>query len=104
MWALTTYGAAGLSLVSESETLADGIRVLTPLRGDVVVRTIQELGGFFVAVDEKEIRSAWNALAKRGFFVEPTSAVVWAALPSVLKRVEKPIVVILTGSGFKFRE
>jgi threonine synthase len=104
LWALTTYGAAGLSMVSESETLADGIRVLTPLRGDVVVQTIQELGGFFVAVDEKDIRTAWNALARRGFFVEPTSAVVWAALPSVLERVEKPIVAILTGSGFKFRE
>jgi threonine synthase len=104
LWALTTYGAAGLSMVTEGDTLAEGIRIRYPLRGDVVVQTLRDMRGFFVAVGEAEIRLAWAELAGKGFNVEPTSAVVWAALPQIVDRLTPPYTLILTGSGFKFRE
>jgi threonine synthase len=40
-------------------------------------------------------------LARRGFYVEPTSAIVWNALAQVVGRVPEPLVVILTGCGLK---
>jgi threonine synthase len=104
IWALTTYGVAGFSLVMEGETIAEGIRVRYPLRGDPVIRTVEESGGFFVAVDDENIHIAQRDLANKGVYVEPTSAVVWAALPQILERTSPPYIGILTGSGYKFRE
>jgi len=40
-------------------------------------------------------------LARRGLYVEPTSAVVWSGLAQVAGKVPEPIVVVLTGSGLK---
>jgi threonine synthase len=97
LWALAAYGAAGLSMVAEAPTLAEGIRVRYPLRGDVVLQIVDE----FLAVDEEEILPGQEALARCGFYVEPTSAVVWGALAQAVERLPEPVVVILTGSGFK---
>jgi threonine synthase len=101
LWALYTYGAAGLQWVSEGETLAEGIRVSRPLRGDVLLKCLDDKGGMMVAVDEDEIVSGRDQLARRGFYVEMTSAVVWGALAQVIQRVPEPVVVVLTGSGLK---
>lgn len=101
LWAVFTYGAAGLSWVAEAPTLAQGISVRFPVRGDTVVQTVTATGGFFVAVDEAEIVSGRLALAQMGFYVEPTSAVVWGALAQAATALPDPVVVVLTGSGFK---
>ncbi|HLF82150.1 MAG TPA: hypothetical protein VI410_10310, partial [Anaerolineales bacterium] len=42
-----------------------------------------------------------TALAGRGLWVEPTSAVVWPALHKELASLPDPLVLVLTGSGFK---
>jgi threonine synthase len=36
-----------------------------------------------------------------GFYVEPTSAVVLAAIKQAAVRLPEPVVVVLTGSGLK---
>jgi threonine synthase len=41
-------------------------------------------------------------LASLGLYVEPTSAIVWAALSRLVDKLPDPIVVILTGSGLKY--
>jgi threonine synthase len=101
LWAISQYGLAGAGWVAEGTTLAEGIRVLHPLRGDAVLRAVAESGGHFLAVDEPQITSGREALARLGFFVEPTSAVVWDALAQSTGRLPDPLVVVLTGSGFK---
>ncbi len=101
LWALFSYGSAGLSWVAEAPTVAEGIRVLRPLRGDVLMETMAKHGGMFLAVDEEEILPARDALAHRGFYVEPTSAVVWIALGQVIEKLPDPVVIVLTGSGLK---
>jgi threonine synthase len=58
-------------------------------------------GGTWVAVTEEAILQGRSALARLGFFVEPTSAVVWPALAAVASVLRRPIVAVLTGSGFK---
>ena len=86
----------------ENQTLAEGVRVLNPLRKDAVLEAVIASGGSMTVVEENEILPARNALAGFGFFVEPTSAIVWAALARIAEKMPDPIVVILTGSGLKY--
>jgi len=97
IWAVHQYGREGLALVSEAETLAEGIRVVRPIRGDAVLAAIRESDGTLLAVDEAAIQAGHNALARLGLYVERTSAVVWEAL----SHVTGDVAAILTGSGLK---
>jgi threonine synthase len=101
LWAVFNYGAAGLGWVTEGPTLAEGVRIKHPLRGDAVLQMVADSGGTFVAVDEEEILPGRDELARRGLYVEPTSAITWSALAAVAGHLPDPIAVILTGSGFK---
>jgi threonine synthase len=102
LWALSSYGPDGLTLVSEAATLAEGVRVRYPLRGDLVLKAVEETGGQFLAIDEQAILPGRDQLARRGFYVEPTSALVWNALEQGIDQMPDPVVVLLTGSGLKY--
>ncbi|MFV2044103.1 MAG: pyridoxal-phosphate dependent enzyme [Anaerolineales bacterium] len=101
LWAVHVGGSARLDWVREQETLAEGIQIVHPLRGDAVLRAVEETGGAFVAVEEAEIERGLSELAQRGFLVEPTSAVIWPALEKLRSDLPEPVVAVLTGSGFK---
>jgi len=101
LWALYAYGPDGLRWAAEAPTLAEGIRVLQPLRGDAVLQAVADSHGEIVAVDEEEILPGREQLARRGLYVEPTSAVVWGALAQRVGKLPEPIVTVLTGSGLK---
>jgi threonine synthase len=101
LWAVFRMGPAGYQWVTEGETAAEGVRVRYPIWGDAVIRAVSESGGTFVAVEEEHILPARDDLGRLGFYVEPTSAIVWEALRAVLPHAEDPIVVVLTGSGLK---
>lgn len=101
LWAVYEYGPTGLMLVDEGQTIAEGIRIKNPIRGDAVLEMIQRSNGMIVAVDEKEIESGYYSLARKGFYVEYTSAVVWEPLLNMVDELTEPVVVILTGSGLK---
>jgi threonine synthase len=101
LWALFTYGPDGLSWVSEGQTLAEGVRVRHPLRGDAVLEMVRRSGGLMLAVDEPDVLPAHQALARMGLFIEPTSAIVWKALEMAREQIVDPVVVVLTGSGLK---
>ncbi|MBN1148942.1 MAG: pyridoxal-phosphate dependent enzyme [Anaerolineales bacterium] len=101
LWALFRYGAAGLGWVSEGETLAEGVRIYRPMRGDVILQMILENQGLFVAVEEADILPGRDQLARLGFNVELTSAIVWSALAQTFAELPDPVAVLLTGAGFK---
>ncbi|MFC2052695.1 pyridoxal-phosphate dependent enzyme [Chloroflexota bacterium] len=101
LWAAQKYGAAGMELVTEGETLAEGVRIRYPVRGDAILRMMASNDGIFIAVDESEILQSQAELARQGFYVEPTSAIVWSALDQVMDDVRDPIVLVLTGTGLK---
>jgi threonine synthase len=65
-------------------------------------------GGAIVAVTEDAIVAALRALARRGFYVEPTSAAAAAGLTQLLAtgaiRRDETTVLVLTGSGLKASE
>jgi threonine synthase len=101
LWAVYKYGHRGLGLVSEGETFAEGVRIRKPLRSDILIHLVESTGGRFVVVEEERIILGRDELARRGLFVEPTSAIVWNGLAQIIDQVPDPVVAILTGSGLK---
>jgi threonine synthase len=102
LWAIFTAGGKKTGPVEDNFTLAEGVRVINPLRKEAVISAVVDSAGTIDVVGENEILPAREALARLGFFVEPTSAIVWAALSRKVDRLPDPIVVILTGSGLKY--
>lgn len=101
LWAVHAYGREGLGWITEGETLAEGIRVVRPVRGDEVLAALRECDGTLLAVEEAGISAGHNALARMGFYVEPTSGVVWDALAHPAAQGDGETIVMLTGSGLK---
>lgn len=83
-------------------TVAEGICVGAPVRGQTLLNLCRVEGGRFYFAEEKEIMGSLKELAEEGFFVEPTSAVVWPVLKRHIHDFPEPIVIILTGSGLKY--
>jgi threonine synthase len=86
-------------------TMAEGIATAKPTRVAEVLRAVRETGGSVVAVQEAEIVTALRELARRGLYVEPTSAAAAAGLTRLLAsgviRAQEQTVLVLTGSGLK---
>jgi len=101
LWAVSEMGAAGLSWVTEGQTLAEGVRVKNPIRGDALLQFLHAHDGQIVAVEEGDIVAGRDHLARLGFYVEPTAAIVWPALEILKEDVQDPVVIILSGNGLK---
>lgn len=102
LWGMFTTGNSDAGLVVENPTLAEGVRVRYPLRVDEVIRAVVASHGSVCVVDEDEILPGRDRLARIGFYVEPTSAIVWSALIQTIRDLPDPVVVVLTGSGYKY--
>jgi threonine synthase len=102
LWEMYTAGSTQAGLVVENLTLAEGVRVRYPQRVDAVLRAVAASHGSMCIADENEILPGRDALAHLGFYVEPTSAIVWSALTRTIKDLPDPVVVVLTGSGYKY--
>jgi threonine synthase len=89
-------------------SLAEGLAIAAPVRGRRLLQAIRDTGGTCVAVEEEAIQAAQRQLARRGFYVEPTSATAVAALQALAPLTDRQetgappcVVVPLTGSGLK---
>ena len=89
-------------------TIAEGIASSKPTRVVEALRAVRESGGSIVAVTEAEIVAALGVLARKGLYVEPTSAAAGAGLTQLLASgVIQPgelTVLVLTGTGLKASE
>ena len=101
------FVSGGDHLVATSilPTVAEGIATPKPTRVVEVLRAVRESGGAVVAVSEAEIVGALRDLARRGLYVEPTSATAAAGLTQLLTEgaiyAHETTVLVLTGSGLK---
>ena len=104
------FQAGGEELVPTrvETTIAEGIASSKPTRVREVLRGVRESGGTIIAVSEYEIVEALGALARKGFYVEPTSAAGAAGLTQLLASGtisrDQTTVLVLTGSGLKASE
>jgi threonine synthase len=73
-----------------------------------VLRGVRDSGGAIVAVSESEIVSALRDLARKGLYVEPTSAAGAAGLTQLVSdgriKPDETTVLVLTGTGLKASE
>jgi threonine synthase len=103
VWTGFTKGKEAIQQVEEGPTVAEGIRVRHPVWADALLNEIAPQSGTFVAVEEEKILPAYHDLARRGVYVEPTSAVVWSALEQMIGKAPEPIILVVTGSGLKYQ-
>jgi threonine synthase len=86
-------------------SIADALVSVNPPLLDLMVKSLRELDGDAVIVEEDEIFTALTELARKGFFVEPSSAVAYAAYKKQLENNEvskaESALIILTGIGLK---
>jgi threonine synthase len=100
--------AAHLVPTAVTPTVAEGIASSKPTRVAEVLAAVRGSGGAVVAVSEDEIVAALGSIARRGFYVEPTSAAAAAGLSQLLRSgaigKDQTTVLVLTGSGLKAAE
>ncbi len=101
-------GAEHLVPTTVTPTIAEGIASAKPTRVVESLRAVRESGGSIVAVTEDEIVTALGALARKGLYVEPTSAAAGAGLTQLLAsgaiKSGESTVLVLTGTGLKASE
>jgi threonine synthase len=94
--------------VESRPTIAEGIAVSQPVRSRELLRAVRDSGGGIYAVSENDIAAAHDKVARKGLYVEPTSATAVALLDKLIaERILKPsdrVAVLLTGSGLKVGE
>lgn len=95
-------GLDAMSSAPELPTLAEGVRVSTPVRARALIEAITPQTGTFISISEDEIASSHHQLAQRGYYVEPTSALVWAAYRQLHTNLPQPAVAVLSGNGLKY--
>ncbi len=86
-----------------SATIAEGIAVAQPVRGQEIIDAVRDSEGFFVTVSEDEILRSLKEMVSQGFYIEPTSAVVCAAISQLAGKtdLQPPVVSLFTGHGLK---
>jgi len=85
--------------------LAEGIAIANPLRGKQVLEAIEATAGEIIIAPEERILDAKQALAKRGFFVETTTAATFAGFFDLYEKerrdLTKTALIPLCGAGLK---
>lgn len=98
-------GSPSPGRVEKSETIAEGISSAEPVRGREVLSAVRKTGGAVLSFTDREIWDGFVKLARRGYFVEPTSAIVAAAAERLSREGavgrNGPVAAVLTGSGLK---
>lgn len=84
-----------------SETAAEGVKVAQPARGSAIVERMLSGNGSMISINENQLLESWCESAAQGFYMEPTSALVWAAIKQNIKDFKTPVVAVITGSGYK---
>lgn len=92
--------------VSPKPTVAEGVHISNPKRGEEILQSIRSTNGRALEVTEEDIRLAHRQLAEReGLFAEPTSAVPLAGLERLEEEeIVDPgdeVLIPITGSGLK---
>jgi threonine synthase len=97
---------AAYPAIEKKDTLAEGIAIAAPVRGNQIVAAVRQSGGAFITVNDREIKASLIAMARQGFYIEPTAAATTAGVEKYLAAYpgEELIVSVFTGHGLKATE
>lgn len=92
--------------IQPGDTLAEGIAIAEPVRGDQIIEAVRASGGEWISVSETDITASLGAMMRQGFFIEPTSAAVTAAVLQYTQKAprDERIVSVFSGHGLKATE
>lgn len=95
-----------IPVVETKETIAEGIAIAQPVRGNQIIEAVKRSNGEIFAVDELEILNSLKDVLQKGFYIEPTSAVTITGLSKYLEKTQSDeiIVSVFTGHGLKATE
>lgn len=85
----------------QGSSVAEGTQIEQPVRGDEIMLHLKKGRDQMISVTDSEILQARTEITAMGFYVEPTSAMVWAAVKRTAIDLRPPVVLVLTGSGLK---
>jgi threonine synthase len=88
---------------SNHKTIAEGIAIRSPIREAQIIEAVNQSKGEIIVVTEHEIMDSMNELNRKGFYVEPSSAVAAAGFTRYSTKLNPRTVsvVALTGHGLK---
>ncbi len=97
---------AEIPKINKKETLAEGIAIAEPVRGNQIVQAVKNSNGSFIAVNDGEIKKALREICRKGYYIEPTSAATIAGVKKYLQKskLDEIIVSVFTGHGLKTTE
>jgi threonine synthase len=87
----------------QRETLAEGIAIAAPVRGEQVVQAVRDSGGSFVTVSDAQVEAALREIGRQGACIEPTAAAAVTAAGE-LEDAGETVVTVFTGHGLKSAE
>ncbi|MGE4192894.1 MAG: threonine synthase [Pseudodesulfovibrio sp.] len=96
-------GAREVSQVATAPTLAEGIAIGLPMRGEQMLEAVRETDGTCLAVSEEAVLAAFRDMGRKGFCIEPTSAAVVAGAAEYVRTADadEVVVTVFTGHGLK---
>ncbi|TAF67510.1 MAG: pyridoxal-phosphate dependent enzyme [Cytophagales bacterium] len=86
------------------KTIAEGIAIAEPLRMTEIIEAIQTTQGDIICVEEEDILLHWHKIAKKGYYVETTTAAIVAGIHQYKNNktnTDEIIVSMLSGTGLK---
>ncbi|MEH7393297.1 threonine synthase [Bacillus sp. JJ1474] len=87
--------------VQNNGTIAEGIAIAAPARSVQILEAIRATNGEMITTTEEEIVQARITLARKGFYVEPTTAANYAGYLKYNHSPAETIIIPLCGAGIK---
>ena len=89
--------------VRKKATLAEGLAIIDPLRGEEIIEAVNNTNGEIITVHDDEIKQTLREMFRKGFAIEPTSAATIAGVKKYVVRCseKETIVSAFTGSGLR---
>ncbi len=87
--------------LTSKTTIAEGIAIENPRRKIDILQAVEETNGDIITVKENEIIDALHTTLRKGYYIEPTSAVTIAGLKKYSFGKNTVVVLPLTGHGLK---
>jgi threonine synthase len=97
-------GLSSVPAVIVSQTMAEGIAIGRPMRGDAILKLIYAHGVRVITAKEDRILAAREALAHKGIYAEHTSAANYAAYLELMEGSDAPdgdTIIPVCGAGLK---
>ena len=90
---------------SPEPTIAEGTAIAFPIKPKEITQAVGSTGGMLTDVTEDEIKGVLKKVCAKGIYIEPTSAIAFAAFEKLVAegRIEKTMntVIIASGNGLK---